>query len=246
MTVLGPIGEGRGVASDPKGLIEQATRARKAELEEVAEQERRAKQARRPVTTALVERPGVWLNLRRGPHLGGIIAAAIGWWFALGFVALPELRLVAAGAGLLGLVATTFVARSFLTLRRWRARLPFPVDGWASLVDQELLWIDEMWWHVTVSVPGSADAATRAAWLERLCTRAKATYYVPEHRSDDERLPWRVDGEVALGSANRNTAYALARWCLEDLAPVAAGGAIERVVLTVVQGPISVSRPSSD
>lgn len=232
--------------ADPKALIERATRARAAELEAVGEQERRAKEARRPVTTALVERPGVWLNLRRGPHLGGLIAAAIGWWFALGFVAIPELLPVAIVAAALAIVTTIFVARSFVTLRRWRARLPFAVEGWASLVDQEFFWIGEMWWHVTVSVQGRADAATRQAWLERLCTRAKATYYAPESRSDDERLPWRVESDVALGSANRSTAHALVRWCLEDLAPVAEGGAIERVVLTVVKGPISVSRPSSD
>lgn len=231
---------------DPKALVERAREARRAELEEVKEQERRAEQARRPVTTSLVDRPGVWLDLRRGPHLGGIIAAAIGWWLSLSLVVLIELWPLVVVAAVVAVVATSFVAHSFVTLRPWRARLPFAVDGWASLVDQEFLRIEEMWWHVTVSVQGRADAATRAAWLERLCTRASATYYVPEHRSDDARLPWRVEGHVALGSANRNTAYALVRWCVDDLAPAAADGAIERVVLTVVEGPISVSRPSSD
>lgn len=232
--------------ADPKALIEQATEARRAELEVVKEQERQAKQERRPVTTALVDRPGVWLDLRRGPHLGWIIAAAIGWWLSLSLAVVTEVWPLVVAAAVVAVVATSFVVHSYVTLRPWRARLPFAVDGWASLVDQEFLRIEEMWWHVTVSVRGRADAPTQAAWLERLCTRATATYYAPEHRSDDERLPWRVESDVALGSANRNTAYALVRWCREDLAPVAADGAIERVVLTVVAGPISVSRPSSD
>lgn len=234
------------MTADPQRLVERAKEARRVELEQIAEEERRARDAHRPITTGLVERPKVWLNLRRGPHIGALITAGLGAWFAVGFVPLPELRSVAILCAVIGAAATAWLVRSWITLRAWRTRVPFTIEGWASLVDQELFWIDDLWWHVTVAVHGSIAPSTLASAFEKLRARARATYYAPESRSDDQRLWWHVEEGVAIGSANRNTAHAFARWCLDDLAPLAKDGSIERVVLTVAGGPVSVSRPSTD
>lgn len=88
-----------------------------------------------------------------------------------------------------------FLALAFVDAaryRNWRRRMPFPVLGWESLVDQERFEYN-MWWPCSLTVrlvkPDPALGSGVRAALEYYCLAADRMYYYTQ--DEDSRFRWR-------------------------------------------------------
>lgn len=178
--------------------------------------------------------------------VGGLLFLVTARWFHIG-------SLVYLGAlGVRLAIYAVGLYRGYREFREFPRCLAFPIEGWLSLLDEELTtdpeqWRDKVSLEVTLA-PG-ADREVIEAALD-LCTRdANGRFYTGESFSGsagDIRKRWRRAGTRIEGSANI--------WVIGDLYRCARkldwihgkSPSVAQVAVTASGGVYGVSRPSAD